>query len=60
VTTPLPRLPAALAALRDRLAATRLGLATAERDGARRAARAVTDQVDDYLLPRLCDLDARC
>ncbi|MFL6096320.1 MAG: hypothetical protein ACJ71Y_12790 [Blastococcus sp.] len=58
MTAPPPRLPEALAALRDRLAATRLRLATAERDGARRAARAVAGQIDDYLLPRLCDLDA--
>jgi energy-coupling factor transporter ATP-binding protein EcfA2 len=48
----------ALTALRDRLATTPLGLATPERDGARRAARAVADQIDDYLLPRLRDLDA--
>jgi hypothetical protein len=56
--TPPPRLTDALTALRDRLATTPLGLATPERDGARRAARAVTDQIDDYLLPRLRDLDA--
>ena len=57
--TPVPlRLPDALAALRDQLSATPLGLATPERDGARRAARAVADQIDDYLLPRLRDLDA--
>jgi hypothetical protein len=58
VDTPPLRLTDALAALRDRLATTRLGLATPERDAARRAARAVTDQIDDYLLPRLRDLDA--
>jgi energy-coupling factor transporter ATP-binding protein EcfA2 len=58
VTAPPLRLPDALTSLRDRLAAAPLGLATAERDAARRAARAVTDQVDDYLLPRLLDLDA--
>jgi hypothetical protein len=44
--------------LRSRLAAAPLGLATPERDAAHRAARAVTDQIDDYLLPRLRDLDA--
>jgi hypothetical protein len=55
---PPPRLPDALAALRDRIAAAPLGLATARRDDADRAARAVTDQIDDYLLPRLLDLDA--
>jgi hypothetical protein len=51
-------LPDALAALRDRVAAVRWGLATAERDPARRAARGVVEQIDDYLLPRLRDLDA--
>ena len=58
MTVPPPRLPDALGTLRDRLAATPLGLATGGRDAARRAARAVTDQIDDYLLPRLRDLDA--
>jgi hypothetical protein len=58
VTAPPLRLPDALTALRDHLAAAPLGLATAEADSARRAARGVTDQIDDYLLPRLLDLDA--
>jgi hypothetical protein len=58
VTAPPLRLPDALAALRDQLATTPLGLATPDRDGAVRAARAVRDQIDDYLLPRLGDLDA--
>jgi hypothetical protein len=58
VSSPPPRLTDALTALRDELATTPLGLATPERDAARRAARAVTDQIDDYLLPRLRDLDA--
>jgi sulfur carrier protein ThiS len=58
VTAPPPRLTDALTALRDRLAAAPLGLATPDADAARRAARAVTDQIDDYLLPRLRDLDA--
>jgi hypothetical protein len=58
VTAPPLRLPDALAALRDQLATTPLGLATPGRDGAVRAARAVRDQIDDYLLPRLGDLDA--
>jgi energy-coupling factor transporter ATP-binding protein EcfA2 len=58
VNAPPLRLTDALTALRDRLATTELGLATPERDPARRAARAVTDQIDDYLLPRLRDLDA--
>ena len=55
---PAGALPDALEALRDRVAALELGLATPERDAARRAARAVVDQVDDYLLARLRDLDA--
>jgi hypothetical protein len=58
VDTPQLRLTDALAALRERLATIRLGLATPERDAACRAARAVADQIDDYLLPRLRDLDA--
>ena len=58
MTAAPPRLPDALTALRDRLAAAPLGLATAGRDDAVRAARAVVDQIDDYLLPRLLDLDA--
>ncbi|MGY1746282.1 ABC transporter [Blastococcus sp. SYSU D00695] len=52
------RLPEALAEVRDRVAGAPLGLATAHRDDARRTARAVVDQIDDYLLPRLRDLDA--
>jgi len=52
------RLPDALQLLRDRVAAAPLGLATQNRDEAARTARAVVDQVDDYLLPRLRDLDA--
>ncbi|WP_324275223.1 PilZ domain-containing protein [Blastococcus brunescens] len=35
-----------------------LGLATPAHDAAARASRAVRDQIDDYLLPRLGDLDA--
>jgi hypothetical protein len=58
VTVPPQRLPDALTALRDSVAAVPLGLATAERDAARRTARGVVDQIDDYLLPRLLDLDA--
>ena len=52
------RLPDALQALRDEVASVDLGLATHDRDAARRSARAIVDQVDDYLLPRLRDLDA--
>jgi len=58
VTASPPRLPDALVALRDALVSTPLGLATPDRDDARRASRAVTDQIDDYLLPRLRNLDA--
>ncbi|RBY92331.1 ABC transporter [Blastococcus sp. TBT05-19] len=57
MTSP-PRLPEALTDLRDRLAAAPLLLATPARDDAVRAARGVVDQIDDYLLPRLRDLDA--
>ncbi|MGY1724031.1 ABC transporter [Blastococcus sp. SYSU DS0533] len=53
-----PRLAEALSALRDHVAAVPLALATAGRDDAVRTARGVTDQIDDYLLPRLRDLGA--
>ncbi|MGY1718266.1 ABC transporter [Blastococcus sp. SYSU DS0552] len=53
-----PRLTEALTVLRDRVAAAPLALATASRDEAVRTARGITDQIDDYLLPRLRDLDA--
>ena len=53
-----PRLPDALMALRDRVAAAPLGLATPDQEAAHRAARAVVDQIDDYLLPRLRNIDA--
>ncbi|MCW2613678.1 MAG: putative transporter, partial [Frankiales bacterium] len=52
------RLPDALELLRDRVTAVPLALETPDAGAARRAARAVVDQVDDYLLPRLRDLDA--
>jgi hypothetical protein len=58
VTAPERDLPAALTRLRDGVADLRLGLATPDADDARRAARAVVEQVDDYLLPRLRSLDA--
>jgi len=48
----------ALSALRDEVARVRLGLATAEAAEAQRSARSVVEQVDDYLLPRLEQLDA--
>ena len=54
----VPAVPDALEELRDRVAALRFGLAVPGRDDAVRAARGVVDQVDDYLLPRLRDLDA--
>jgi energy-coupling factor transporter ATP-binding protein EcfA2 len=57
VTVPA-RLPEALTALRNAVAAAPLGLATPGSEAARRAARGVVEQVDDYLLPRLRDLDA--
>jgi energy-coupling factor transporter ATP-binding protein EcfA2 len=57
VTLPA-RLPEALTALRDAVAAAPLGLATPDSEAARRAARGVVEQIDDYLLPRLRDLDA--
>jgi hypothetical protein len=57
VTLPA-RLPEALVALRDAVAAAPLGLAAPTAEPARRAARGVVEQVDDYLLPRLRDLDA--
>src|SRR3954470_3279051 len=57
MTTPTG-LPDALQQLRDAVAAAPLGLATTGRDSAARTARSVVDQIDDYLLPRLRDLDA--
>jgi energy-coupling factor transporter ATP-binding protein EcfA2 len=53
-----PDLPDALGALRDRVAGLRLGLATPGSDGARAAQAELVGQVDDYLLPRLRQLDA--
>jgi hypothetical protein len=57
VTSPAT-LPDVLQALRDEVAAAPLGLATVGRDAAARTAAEVVHQVDDYLLPRLRDLDA--
>ena len=59
--TPAPgslRLPDALQELRDQVDAVELGLPTPGCDAAHKAGRAVVDLVDDYLLPRLRDLDA--
>ncbi len=58
MTAPPLRLPDALTALRNQLAGAPLGLAIPDADAARRAAHGITDQIDDYLLPRLLDLDA--
>lgn len=58
MTAPPLRLPDALELLRDRLVAAPLGLAVPSRDAARRSASAVAHQIDDYLLPRLRNLDA--
>ncbi len=58
MSTAAPRLPDALQALRDLLADAPLHLDVPGRDEASRSARAVVDQIDDYLLPRLRDLDA--
>ncbi|MGY1697981.1 ABC transporter [Geodermatophilus sp. SYSU D00814] len=57
MTGPVP-LTDALQELRDAVAHAPLGLATPGREATARTARAVVDQVDDYLLPRLRDLDA--
>jgi hypothetical protein len=51
-------LPEELERLRGRVADLPLVLAAPGRDGAVRAVRSVVDQIDDYLLPRLRDLDA--
>ncbi len=48
----------ALQEVRDAVAQAPLELATPGRETTARTARAVVDQVDDYLLPRLRDLDA--
>ena len=58
MTAPPARLPEALTALRDAVASAPLGLVTPDQQLAWRTARAVVDQIDDYLLPRLRDLDA--
>jgi len=52
------RVPLALRALRDAVDRVHLGLVTPESAEAQRSARAVVEQVDDYLLPRLQQLDA--
>jgi energy-coupling factor transporter ATP-binding protein EcfA2 len=54
----LPDLPAALTALRERAAGVRLGLRLAGAEEASRTRDELVRQVDDYLLPRLRQLDA--
>ena len=54
----VPDLADRLAALRDRVASLRLGLATPGAEAARGAQAELVGQVDDYLLPRLQRLDA--
>ncbi|MEH0982336.1 ABC transporter [Micromonospora sp. CPCC 205556] len=51
-------LPAALTGLRAAIGAARFPLALPSAEPARRTAAALTDQLDDYLLPRLARLDA--
>ncbi len=51
-------LPDALIRLRDRVAALPLPLDVPGRDAGVRAVRSVVEQVQDYLLPRVQDLDA--
>ncbi|MFC0100834.1 ABC transporter [Micromonospora marina] len=51
-------LPAALTALRAAIEAARFPLALPSTEPARHAATSLTDQLDDYLLPRLARLDA--
>jgi hypothetical protein len=58
VSESLPELPAALTALRDRVAEVRLGLRLPGVDEASRTRDELVRQVDDYLLPRLSQLDA--
>ncbi|MBU8858144.1 MULTISPECIES: GTPase domain-containing protein [unclassified Micromonospora] len=51
-------LPAALTSLRAAIDASRFPLALPSAEPARHAATSITDQLDDYLLPRLARLDA--
>jgi hypothetical protein len=53
-----PRLATALETLRAEAAGVRLGLALPDAEAARRAQSELIGQVDDYLLPRLRQLDA--
>ncbi|GAA0264861.1 ABC transporter [Cryptosporangium japonicum] len=53
-----PRLADALEALRASVASVRLDLAVSDAEAARRSRSELVGQVDDYLLPRLRQLDA--
>jgi hypothetical protein len=53
-----PKLTAALEGLRDELAASELGLEVPEAERARRSRAELVAQIDDYLLPRLRQMDA--
>ncbi|SBT50130.1 GTPase domain-containing protein [Micromonospora auratinigra] len=57
-TTTAEGLPAALTGLRAAIGAARFPLALPSAEPARRTATGLTDQLDDYLLPRLARLDA--
>src|SRR3712207_696824 len=57
-TTVSSALPDALAALRDELRALQLGLDVPGADDSRRLGAEVAAQIDDYLLPRLRQMDA--
>ncbi|MGS2614009.1 ABC transporter [Micromonospora sp. LZ34] len=57
-TTGDDSLPAALAGLRAAIGAARFPLALPSAEPARRTGAALTDQLDDYLVPRLARLDA--
>ena len=58
MTAPAPTLSSALADLRARLAVVRLGLALPDADRSRAAAAELVGQLDDYVLPRLRQVDA--
>ncbi|MFI7491569.1 ABC transporter [Micromonospora echinaurantiaca] len=57
-TTGDDSLPAALAGLRAAIGAARFPLVLPSAEPARRTGAALTDQLDDYLIPRLARLDA--
>ncbi|WFF02262.1 GTPase domain-containing protein [Micromonospora sp. WMMD964] len=57
-TTGDDSLPSALSGLREAIGAARYPLALPSAGAARQTAAALTDQLDDYLLPRLARLDA--